>query len=809
MIAPKFAAFLAIAAACLASLPGNTQAQPIDLSRAAIHCLTTDKQFLLRTPEILQEEVEKRTTLRWPVLMQTKAPASTVPSIILLRLEDSARLDAGARRLLASLPAPGKEGYQLLTLKDSRLLIVGRDARGLLYGAGRLLRQLEMRPGSILLPAPLSMSSSPAYPIRGHQLGYRPKTNSYDAFTVARFDQYIRDLALFGANSIEILPPRTDDEATSPHMVLPPAKMIVEQARICKSYGLDVWIWYPNVGKDYEHEDAIRQELKEREEIFASLPQLDNVFVPAGDPGEMDPGPLFRWLEKEAVVLRKYHPRAKIWVSPQAFKPQPEWYTSFFTEANRKYPWFGGVVFGPWVKVPLQQLRRQLDPSIPIRHYPDITHSLNCQYPIPHWDLAWGLTLGRECINPRPNDEKTIHNTFAPYCTGSISYSEGTNDDVNKFVWSDQDWDPSTPVIQTLRDYARLFLTPDMTEAAAQGIIGLENNLKGPAITNSGVERTLLQWQRLERQASPSLLANPRLQMCLIRAYFDAYTQRRLIHETELVQQARELLEDGTPETILQAKNILKKTTETTPLPSYKAKCLALADSLYRSIGAQLTIARHGGRQERGNFIDFIDYPLTDAPWILDQLSGIEPTDPERINKVQSILHRTDPGPGGFYDNLSEPLSFEKVVPGLPWAQDPGGLQSSHVGFGTGLEGISWLDNPMAPGFKGKVIPKSWMKQAMTLYDTPLKASYKNLDSTRNYLIRVTYTGRYRAHIRLTTGDGHLIHDYTETGKQPVFEYELPGSAIHNGRVTLVWQCRNGERGTQVAEVWLTPHTRP
>ena len=40
---------------------------------------------------------------------------------------------------------------------------------------------------------------SPAtYPLRGHQLGYRPKTNSYDAWTPAMWEQYVRDLVVFG-----------------------------------------------------------------------------------------------------------------------------------------------------------------------------------------------------------------------------------------------------------------------------------------------------------------------------------------------------------------------------------------------------------------------------------------------------------------------------------------------------------------------------------------------------------------------------------------------------------------------------------
>ena len=828
MIAPKSPAMTAaVVCLLLLSLPGNMQAQPLDLSKTTIHCVTTDVNFLLRTPEILQQEVEKRTAMRWPVVVgarkasqiggadRARGPHGTGgigrADIFLVRLDDSARLTPVQRRALGALPAAGVEGYCIVSLAEDGLLIAGKDARGLLYGVGRLLRKLEMRPGSVFLPYPLAMTSTPVSKIRGHQLAYRSKTNAYDAFTVARFDQYIRDLALFGANSIEIAPPRTDDELTSEHMVLPPAKMIVEQSRICKSYGLDVWMWYPNVGKDYEHEDSIKLELLERDSVFASLPRLDNIFVPAGDPGDLDPEPLFRFLEREAVVLQKYHPHAKIWVSPQSFKAGSAWFDAFFKEVNSKFPWFGGVVFAPWVKIPVQQLRKLVDPSIPIRHYPDITHSLNCQYPVPHWDIAWAVTLGRECINPRPNDEKTIHNAIAPYCSGSISYSEGTNDDCNKFIWSDQDWDPTTPAIETLRDYARLFMGPDITEAAAQAILGLEENMRGPAITNASVDRTLQQWTRMEQQAYPALLSNARFQMCLIRAYFDAYTQRRLIHETEVEAQARELLQSGDADAVRRAIELLK--TPSDILPGYKTKCMALADSLYKSIGAQLTIKRHGGRQERGNFMDFIDFPLGDAPWLLDQLSGLSRigTDSLRSKRLYEILHRTDPGPGGIYDHPADPISFQRIKPGLPWAQDPGNLQSPHVGFASGLEGVHWLDNPMMPGFSGRIVPKAWLKQAMALYDVPLVAHYDGLDSNCDYTLRVVYTGRFPAHIRLTTGDGYLVHDYVTTGKTPLFEFNLPGTAIHKGGVDFVWQCKSGDRGTQVAELWLirgTTHYR-
>ena len=505
-----------------------TYAQYIDLSKAAIW-VSSDKKIPLDKPvQVLREEIVKRTQLLLPVV--TKHPDEGQPVIYILTDDRESKLPKALRELLNTVAVPGNEGFRLIVLKQQNaVLITARDARSVLYGVGRFLRKADMRPGALLLPENLVLSTAPKYPIRGHQLGYRPKTNSYDAFSVKQFDQYIRDLALFGANSIEIMPPRTDDDDSSVHMQLPSAKMMVEQSRIAKSYGLDVWMWYPNMGPDYTNRDSLKKEMQERIEVFAALPKLDHLFVPGGDPGDLEPDVLFDWLGKIAVALRPFHPNAKIWVSPQVFRPNKKWFDDFFKHINSGYPWLGGVVFGPWVKIPLPELRKMVNENIPIRRYPDITHSLSCQYPVPDWDVAYAMTLGRECVNPRPEDEKHIHNLLAPYASGSLSYSEGTNDDVNKFIWSDQDWDPQTPVIETLRDYSRLFMDAAVTETAAQGIMDLEANLRGSLLTNEKVEQTLRQWQHLEKQASPELIKNFRFQMCLLRAYYDAYIQRRRI----------------------------------------------------------------------------------------------------------------------------------------------------------------------------------------------------------------------------------------------------------------------------------------
>ncbi|MCW3120089.1 MAG: hypothetical protein JWM28_4171 [Chitinophagaceae bacterium] len=785
----------------------NLFAQAVDFSNVSIVTSAPEKSILEKPITVLKEEIYKRTGITPAVHYNIN---TGLPSRIMILLEkDLPALPESLKNKLQQMAPTGKDGFKLwVDTEMNTVVITGQDARSILYGVGRLLRKIEMRPGKILMPASLSVSTTPLYPIRGHQLGYRPKTNSYDAFSVAQFDQYIRELALFGANSIEIVPPRTDDEPTSRHMKLAPLKMIAEQSRICKSYGLDVWMWYPDMGADYSDRKTLQEELKERETVFAAVETLDAVFVPGGDPGELEPAALFAWLEKEATVLHKYHPNAKIWVSPQVFRPTQKWMDAFYSYVNRKYSWFGGVVFGPWIKTPIDSIRKLVDPSIPIRIYPDITHSLSSQYPVPDWDLAYAMTLGRECINPRPADEKHIHNAFAQYGAGSISFSEGTNDDINKFIWSDQDWNPQTTARETLQDYSRFFLGPEYAQTFTEGIFSLEENLRGPLLTNVQVPKTLEWFQLLEKNASIKTRQNFRFQMCLLRAYYDAFIQKRLIRETSLEEDAYGVLaqasQTGSLPAINKAVSILKKADHPAQFFYYKKKCSDLADSLFKSTGAQLTIKRHGAAEGRGNFIDNIDVPLNDAPWITDQLKQIASlkNEKERLEQIDLLLHRTDPGKGGIYTNFGTPSAQQYVLPGIGWQDDPGGLQSPMVNFGVGTKEDEWVHEILPKGFGGQIVPKAWMTQTGTLYEQPLQIQYHHLDPNSLYRIRIAYTGRFRSRIKLTA-NGWLVHDFFQTGDQPIYSFDIPQPALASGTVTFTFVCPEGEQGAQVSEIWI------
>jgi hypothetical protein len=274
------------------------------------------------------------------------------------------------------------EGFEILIDPAIPAVVVaGNDARGVRFGLGRLLRELRFENGRMLLPSGFHAVAAPRQSLRGHQLGYRPKTNAYDAWDKSIWWSYIRDLSVFGANAIEVLPPRTDDAADSPHFPSPPLEMMAYQAIIADHFDMDVWIWFPVMDPVDTSPSKAEPLLKEWDVVFRKLKRLDAVFVPGGDPGHIAPKPLFAFLERAKEVLHRSHPKAQMWVSPQGFDAARV--EEFLTLVKTEPKWLDGVVFGPQVRVPLAELRKALPAKLPIRGYPDITHSRQCQHPVP------------------------------------------------------------------------------------------------------------------------------------------------------------------------------------------------------------------------------------------------------------------------------------------------------------------------------------------------------------------------------------------------------------------------------------------
>ena len=796
----------------------------IDLQDAVVVAPDTLSARERKAVRVLVEEVEKRTEFRWPIV-ERLSPGSR-PAIVVGSAQTLKPVSAELPRAWVSetkkLASP--EAYCLSAASSSGstlILIAGAGERGVLFGVGGLLRSLRMSKRKVRLSGPLDIATSPKYPLRGHQLGYRPKTNAYDAWTVSMWDQYYRDLAVFGTNAVELIPPRSDDEPRSAHFPLPPLQMMGEMSRLADDYGLDVWIWYPAMDKDYGIPETVEFAIHQWGEVFKALPRIDAVFVPGGDPGHTEPKYLMALLEKQSQNLRRYHPQAQMWMSPQSFNEARM--KELFEIIDRQPSWLSGVVYGPQMRSDASVLRQRLPERYPIRLYPDITHSLQCQFPVPDWDLAYALTEGREVINPRPVDYADIFHLQAPYSIGFLSYSEGCNDDVNKIVWSSLAWDPEKPVVEILREYSSYFISDRLRDDFAQGVLSLEQNWKGPLLPNGNVETTLEQFRDMEGSAIPFELENWRFQMGLYRAYFDAFVRQRLVVETHAQEEAlgvlREIRQIGVQPIPLdvgatrieptsgvdllllldQAEQCLNGPRTHFSPQVLRTRILQLGEALFQSIHMQLAVELYQGEAvTRAANLDTLDAPLNDAPWLRQQFAEIRKLSSydARYKAIAEILDRTDPGPGGFYDSLGDLSRQPHLVRGPGAIRDPEFRLSSLVGHGY-------------PRSSRIPAPLAWWRWAESLFDAPLKMQYQGLDRDAQYKLRVVYSGdQPHTKIRLDCNDKYSLHPLIEKPWPPKpLEFDIPREATRTGDLILIWHRELGlggnGRGCQVAEVWL------
>jgi hypothetical protein len=725
--------------------------------------------------KMLTEEITKRTQFR----LKTSATMPPAGPAILIRVGTG----------------PGPEGFSLTSSAEGARPVVtvrGADDRGVIFGTGYLLRQFKMERQRLELAGGLNLQNKPKIAIRGHQLGYRPKTNTYDAWDVPQWEQYIRELAIYGTNTIELIPPRSDDALDSPHFPLPQIEMMAEQSRIANEYAMDVSIWYPAMDKDYSDPATVEFALKEWGNVFQKLPRVDAVFVPGGDPGHTEPKYLLALLERETEVLHRYHPNAQMWVSPQSF--DQKWLDEFYTILDKQPPWLTGVVFGPQVRGSIEQVRARVPKKYKLRFYPDITHSRQSEFPVEDWEFAFATTEAREVINPRPVAEAAIFHRYIEFSDGFVTYSEGCNDDFNKILWSSLGWNPDAKVEDIAHDYAQFFIGPDMADEYSRGLLALERNWKGPLAANTGVDQTLALFQTLEKRASPHQKENWRFQQGLYRAYYDAYERKRLLIETD--QESRALAALKTSGTAA-ARKILDADDLTPEARALRARVFELAEALFQSIHMQLSVPKYQAISlGRGANLDSIDFALNDRIWLENEFAKIDKAPRnERAAMISRIVNWTDPGPGGFYDDLGDTTRQPHLVRGESYDRDPDFLQSAFMGFGE-----------PEPRNGARV---SWYTTAETLGETRLKMQYPNLDPKARYALRVVYGGDTpRVQLKLVANGKYQIHDFrAKPMPQAPLEFDIPKEATSGGDLTLEWSRPAGlggaGRGTQVCEVWL------
>ena len=690
--------------------------------------------------------------------------------------------------------AVGDKDCFSVALEEDKIIFSACSIRGFIFATGYFLRKSIVKENKINLLYDISGTYSPDKKIRGHQLGYRQLSNTYDAWDIPEYRRYYLDIMYFGSNTCEHIPYENGHSEKNVLMKRDEQEFLCEAAEEAEKLGLDVSVWYPNCEK------TIEEAINNREKLFSEAKKLDYIFPPGGDPGSLLPDELMERCKEFRKLLKKYHPSGEMWPSAQQPHQYPDWGTRFLTEMKKHPDFIDGVVTGPNAAFPLDVLRRHLPQNYPIRLYPDITHNLRCEYPVhfdrDDWHYALQVVNGRESANPRPTEYKNIHDDTRGYIVGSVSYSEGVNDDINKALWSALDFDPDTPVREILEDYSRLFFIGADYEKAADAIFGLEKNWEGAPEENPCIESTLKAWTELGEE-TPSLLRNWRFVQCLFRARCDAFVRRKILFEKELIRNAHKLTEQGKPE---KAKEILLS-----PLPenvtSLRQQISEDAETLFDLIGIQLgTEKYHAKNFERGAILDTIDFALTDLPWLLSCFSKAE----AYKDKKNEYLLRC------FRKNKAEKEEYfySVALHGL----NPGGV-NQNKGFYMNIQGDR-------PDKNNGTLPTSLFK----LYDHfSFRLKTGGLKYNSDYVLQITYRDTNNpdsvAHTVKINGNvlykgpqfgGKRNNDYEKDMLPDGFiavEYSVPSEYIINGCIDL--EITEPVNGFEIAELRLlkTPYS--
>jgi len=543
---------------------------------------------------------------------------------------------------------PDNDCYKI-EITDTRITFSAQTIRGLIFAYSHFLRKCEFKENKIILNKDISGTYIPEKSIRGHQVGYRTTPNTYDAWTYNQYSNYYLDMMAFTTNTCEHMPYEKGVSKRNCLMKYDEEEFLIEASRLADTIDMDVSIWHPNCD-DESIEDAVNK----RRELYKKVPRIDYLFIPGGDPGEYYADEFIERTKRISNALKESHKNALVYPSAQAPHKYHDWGDKLIEELEKEPDEIDGLIMGPNHAFPMHELRAKTPKKYPMRFYPDITHNVRCEYPVnflnDDWHYAFASTLSRESVNPRPVEFHTLHRLFSHYNIGSVSYSEGVHDDLNKMVWSLLEFDSTYPLREAVSDYVRYFFYGTDTEYLTDAIFGLEKNWEGNPLNNPSINNTYKAFWELKCDY-PALSENWRFLLLYFRACCDKLVLERIKFENTLIDDAKYHLKKSE---IQKAKEILN-----TDYPEFynnlRSEIFELGEKLFNLIGIQLDVEHyHTDGWERGATLDTIDRPVTDKLWLLNRIAYCE-TLPENEQKgfISRLLNRNSVKADEYYYSVA------------------------------------------------------------------------------------------------------------------------------------------------------------
>ena len=397
---------------------------------------------------------------------------------------------------LSIRPALGKEAYSIEDAPGG-MRIAGSDWRGVLYGAGRLLRESSYETGFV--PARLRVRSAPRASLRGmyyaaHFFNWYHMAPQHDIL------RYTEDLALWGINAIGTIFPIIDLKGWDDPRTGAGIRQLQGIFSAARETGLQVCLLDGNVGFEDSprqlraapvpdplgrhgnlgntlcpsNPEALELLLSIRRGLFELLSDvgLDFVCLWPYDEGGCGCPKCAPWgangyltFSRElAGLARQYFPNLKVILSTWTFDtpPQGEW-EGLSRALVADGDWVDYIMAAAHDDFPRYPLEHGVPGSKPLLDFPEIS--------------MWGLgPWGGMGATPLPRRFQRVWNQARHVLDGGFPYSEGIYEDINKVIYSQFFWDPDQPAEQTLRRYAAYEFSPRVVDDVLRIVELIESN---------------------------------------------------------------------------------------------------------------------------------------------------------------------------------------------------------------------------------------------------------------------------------------------------------------------------------------------
>ncbi|MCX7425135.1 MAG: LamG domain-containing protein [Planctomycetia bacterium] len=397
---------------------------------------------------------------------------------------------------LAIAPGIGTEGFRIENRPDGGVKIVGNDARGLLYGVGKLLRTSRYDRGGFSAGA-WRGTSIPEKPVRGIYFATHFHNFYHDA-PIDEVQRYVEDVGLWGFNTLIVWYDMHHFKGFESPEAVEFRKRLKAICGAARRVGLDVgFACVANEGYANSPE-AIRADVKGMRgaafptDICTAKPEgrryvLDNFTRLYGWAADLEPkwvmiwpydsggcgcgqcqpwghGGYLRIAEPLARLARREFPGAKVMLSTwffngdewaglaRAFATRPDWVDYLLAEP----------AFLPGT--PNSPPAHPSPARLPLVGFPEISM------------IGWPV-WGGFGANPLPTRYEREWKELKAQWHGGFPYSEGIFEDINKILFASFYWRADTTAEEALRGYIAFEYSPEVVDLVLPAIRMLEKNV--------------------------------------------------------------------------------------------------------------------------------------------------------------------------------------------------------------------------------------------------------------------------------------------------------------------------------------------